>query len=86
MLEPVNFMLIRHAVRGAINDDGGLIESLLDLIGRLHPKLFEVTHSICGHDKLRAASDEIFDFGAIAQQRAILVEGNFVDFELCAKI
>ena len=86
MLEPVNFMLIRHAVRSAIDDYRGLIQSLLDLVSGLHTKLFEVTHSLRGYGELRTAPDEIFDFCAVAQQGAILVESNLVHFELCAKI
>src|SRR6266702_5312848 len=36
MLEPVNLMLIGHAVWCAINDHGGLIQGLLNLISGLH--------------------------------------------------
>src|SRR4029453_853361 len=85
MLEPVNFMLIRHAVRRAINNDSGLVHGLLDLIGGLHTELFKVAHFLCGHDELRTTTNEIFHFGTIAEQRPILMEGNLIEFKLLTR-
>ena len=82
MLEPVNFMLIRHAVRRAINHHSGLIHGLLDLVGRLHAQLFKVAHCLCRDDQLRTTTNEIFHFGAIAEQRPVLMEGHLIEFEL----
>jgi hypothetical protein len=86
MLEPVNFMLIRHTVRGAINYHSGLFHGLLDLVGGLHTEFFKIAHFLCGHDELRTAPNEIFHFGTIAEQRPILMEGNLIDFKLLTQI
>src|SRR5262245_46769118 len=82
MLKPVNFMLIGHAVRSAINHYRRLIQSLLDLIGRLHTQLFEVTHRLRRYDQFRSTTDQIFDLGAVAEQRTVFMEGHLIELKL----
>jgi hypothetical protein len=82
MLEPVNFMLIGHTVRGAINHHRRLIQSLLDLVGRLHAQLFKVTHRLCRYDQFCPTTDQIFDLGAVTEQRTVLMEGHLIELEL----
>jgi len=79
-------MLICYPIRRAINNHGGLVHGLLDLVGGLHTELFKIAHFLCSHDKLRTAPNEIFHFGTITEQRPILVEGNLIEFKLLTQI
>jgi hypothetical protein len=72
-------MLIRHALGGAIDHHCCLFEGFLRIIRRLHAQLFKFSAFFCGYDEFGTTPDEIFDFGAISQEGAILVERDLIN-------
>jgi hypothetical protein len=68
----------------AIDHYTGLLQRCLALIGRVHPQFLEVTHGLGRHHEFGPAPDEIFDFGVITEQGAILVERDLIDCQLVA--